>query len=95
LTAADIERYLTRFRPDEKSRAMAFYRDQLNRMTIGDLERMARGAGFEVLAIVPRTRTEDLMELTEDILTQTRGVYPRVEVNDLVCRVVRVALRRP
>ncbi|MDX9974481.1 MAG: class I SAM-dependent methyltransferase [FCB group bacterium] len=95
LGEADVERYLERYRPDEKTRAMAFYRDELNRMTIGDLERMARAAGYEVLAIVPRARTEDMLELTGEIYRQARGIYPQVEINDLVCRIVRVVLRRP
>ncbi len=95
LDASDLERYLDTFRPNEKTLAMEFYQSALNRMSIAHMESFARAAGFEVEALVPRARTEDLMEVTQAVLSSVRKVYPFVTLNDLVCRVVRVVLRRP
>lgn len=95
LDASDLERYLDTFRPNEKTLAMEFYQSALNRMSISQMESFAREAGFEMEALVPRARTEDLMEVTQAVLNSVRRIYPFVTLNDLVCRVVRVVLRRP
>jgi len=95
LAERDVDRYLAQFRPRERVKAMEHYRRLLNRMTIADMEGVARDAGFEVLALVPRARTEDVLEITEELYRQARRVYPGITLNDLVCRMVRVVLRRP
>ena len=94
LAAGDVERYLDTFRPEEKARAWDYYTNGLNRMSIGEMERLARQVGFEIPALVPRARTEDLLDVTKSVLAQARRVYPALSVNDLVCRTVRVVMRR-
>lgn len=94
LDAGDLERYLDTFRPNEKTLALEFFQSSLNRMSISQMESFATEAGFEVKALVPRARTEDLMEVTQAVLSSVRRIYPFVTLNDLVCRVVRVVLRR-
>ncbi len=95
LDAEDVGRYLRTCRPAEAERAMMYYHNHLNRMTIGQVSRAARSAGFEVVALVPRSRTEDLLEMTPQIFQAARRNYPAITLNDLVCRIVRVVLRRP
>lgn len=92
---ADIDRYLAQFRPAERTRALAYYDTRINRMSLADLTVIARGVGFETLALVPRTRTEDLMQVDATLLAAAERNYPGVTLNDLICRVVRVVLRRP
>jgi hypothetical protein len=62
-------------------------------MTLADLEGHVRGAGLTLETLLPRTRTEDLMELTPEILEDVRRLYARAEITDLVSRVVRVVVR--
>ncbi|MCB9851426.1 MAG: methyltransferase domain-containing protein [Phycisphaerales bacterium] len=91
----DLAAYLAQFRANETMSALAYYDNCLNRMTLADLEIYARDAGFEILALIPRTRTEDLIAVDADLMSAARRNYPGVTINDLVCRIVRVVLRRP
>ncbi|HRX87095.1 MAG TPA: class I SAM-dependent methyltransferase [Phycisphaerae bacterium] len=94
-TRDDIDRYLTQFRPAERTRALAYYDTRLNRMSQADLQRIAHDVGFETLAFVPRTRTEDLLHVDAALLAAAERNHPGAVLNDLICRVVRVVLRRP
>jgi SAM-dependent methyltransferase len=91
----DLASYLEQHRPAERERALAYYDNCLNRMTIADVERFARAAGFDVLALIPRTRTEDLLAVNAGLLRAATRNYPDLTVNDLICRIVRIVLRRP
>ncbi len=75
--------------------ALDFYDRVLNRRTQRQMVRAAEAAGFEVLLLLPRTRTDDLMLLTQDMLRQARRQEPQVEIVDLVSRMVRLVLRKP
>lgn len=92
---SNIERYLQQFRPNETERALRYYDESLNRMTIADLDGFATSAGFEVLAVIPRTRTEDLIRVDAKLLDAAQQNYPSITLNDLISRIVRVVLRRP
>ncbi len=94
LSPVDIERHLDKFRPEEKDKALDFYHRQLNRLSINDVKNLALEAGFEIVALLPRSRTEDIMKITPVIYEQAKRNYPYIELNDLVCRVVRVVLRK-
>ncbi len=95
LCPTDVERYLDTLRPHEKTIAFDFYQRQLNRMSLSDLASLATSSGFEILALLPRTRTEDILELTPEIMQQVYRTYPQLTISDLVSRVVRVVLRKP
>ncbi len=94
LDELDIARYLACYRPEEPE-ALDYYRTGLNRLTIEGARISGLEAGLEILALVPRARTEDLLLITEPLLAQARHQYPQLAVNDLVCRIVRMVLRRP
>ncbi len=95
LDAEDFAAYVDRYHGADAPAALSFYRAGLNRMTIADLADHVRSAGFELAALVPRARTEDLLLLDGTMLTQARRQYPRVTVNDLASRMVRAVLRKP
>ena len=84
LTDADFERYLDGLRPDEKSVALSFYRNNLNRMALADLHRHVGDAGFSPLSILPWQRRKHLELVTRDALSQCREVYPQATVSDLI-----------
>jgi SAM-dependent methyltransferase len=91
----DIEAYLNQFRPQEATKALAYFDNSLNRMTMADLNKYATDAGFEILAVIPRTHTEDLIKVDAKLLTAVQRNYPTIMLNDLISRIVRVVLRSP
>jgi len=94
VTPAEFARYVRERRPEEAAEAERFFTGALNRMTLADLDDHVRGAGLTRETLLPRTRTEDLMALTPEILEDVRRLYPRAGVTDLISRVVRVVARR-
>ncbi|GJM25614.1 MAG: hypothetical protein DHS20C16_20290 [Phycisphaerae bacterium] len=90
----DIAAYLNQFRPQEATRALSYFDNCLNRMTIADLNEYATSAGFEILTVIPRTRTEDLVRVDANLLTAAKRNHPTISLNDLISRIVRVVLRR-
>lgn len=90
-----FERTLETLHPDRPEYAARFVREFINRMTQHDLQEHAREAGLEVVEMLPRVRTEDALVLTSAILDQARARYPGVRPIDLLCRIVRVVLRKP
>ena len=91
----ELAEYLATRTPGNREAALDFYDRVLNRCTQRQVARAAKAAGFEVLLLLPRTRTDDLMLLTQDMLRQARRHEPEVEVVDLVTRMVRLVLRKP
>lgn len=91
----ELAEYLVTRAPGRREAALDFYDRVLNRRTQRQVARAAEAAGFEVLLLLPRTRTDDLMLLTQDMLRQARRHEPQVEVVDLVSRMVRLVLRKP
>ncbi len=91
----ELAEYLATRTPGSREAALDFYDRVLNRCTQRQVARAAEAAGFEVLLLLPRTRTDDLMLLTQDTLRQARRHEPEVEVVDLVTRMVRLVLRKP
>jgi SAM-dependent methyltransferase len=94
LDDADFARALDELMPDHRPEAAAFVRDRINRMPIADLQDHAAAAGLTILALLPRTRTEDLLVLNAGTLDAVRRLHPRAETVDLISRIVRVVLRR-
>lgn len=94
LDDTDFARALDELMPDHRPEAAAFVRNRINRMSIADLKDHTAAAGLTTLALLPRTRTEDLLVLNADTLAAVRRLHPRAEPIDLVSRIVRVVLRR-
>jgi ubiquinone/menaquinone biosynthesis C-methylase UbiE len=95
LGAEDFERYVETYRPEEAALAVDYYHRGLNRVSLEGMQACCREAGFEILCFVPRARTEDLLVLSKPIHDQARRVHPRLTINDLVCRMTRLVLRKP
>ncbi len=91
----DIAEYLKQFRPKESNRALNYFDNCLNRMTLADLKKHATSTGFETLAVIPRTRTEDLIKVNANLMVAAQRNHPTITLNDLISRIVRVVLRRP
>lgn len=79
---------------DPQPWAATFVQTGINRLCLADLRRAAAEAGLEVVALLPRLRTEDLLLLDPSVADEIRGRYPRAELMDLGSRIVRVVLRR-
>jgi SAM-dependent methyltransferase len=94
ISPQDFERYLREIRPSEHEVARAFFRENLNRMTIADLQRYATGAGFDLLSVLPWTESQHLNELPTEALSDTMGSYPSCQLTDLISPTVWVLMRK-
>lgn len=94
LDDADFARALDELMPDHRPEAAAFVRDRINRMSLADLKDHIAAAGLTILALLPRTRTEDLLALDAGTLEVILRLHPRAETIDLISRIVRVIVRR-
>lgn len=94
-TDAQMLAHLRRIRPQHADEAIGFFRHSLNRLTHASLARHIEDAGLVMSMFVPRARTEDLLLLDDAAWHQASAVHPGLSVMDLVCRIVRVVVRRP
>lgn len=94
-TDAQMLAHLRRLRPDYASEAMDFFRHALNRLTHAALARHIARSGLVLSMFVPRARTEDLLLLDESAWGEACGLHAELSVMDLVCRIVRVVVRKP
>ena len=90
----DFERYLREIRHLEHEVSKAFYRENLNRMTIADLQRYATGAGFNLLSVLPWTESQHLNELPTEALSDTMGSYPSCTLTDLISPTIWVLMKK-
>lgn len=84
LSDQDFEKYVKEIRPNEVEKALSFYRDGLNRMTLADLNEIVVKSGMKVLGIVPMIKEQHFRMVDADILNQTSKLYPNLEINDLI-----------
>jgi 2-polyprenyl-3-methyl-5-hydroxy-6-metoxy-1,4-benzoquinol methylase len=94
LSDSDFVRYLQQFRPDEVSVAASFYRKNLNRMALADLQTHIVDAGFHPLSIIPWQKKRHLDLVSRDVLDQCVAVYPSATISDLISPVVWVLLQK-
>jgi len=94
LTVADFERYLEEIRPGEKSVALSFYRNNLNRMTLSELEYYFKRSGLTLLSLLPWWTKNHLALVTSESLSQCKRAYPSAELIDLISPTVWVLLRK-
>lgn len=94
LDSADFERYLEETRPREKSVALSFYQNNLNRMTFSELRRYVQQSGLTLLGVLPWCSKDDLALVRSDSLGQCQRVYPSAELIDLISPSVWVLLRK-
>jgi 2-polyprenyl-3-methyl-5-hydroxy-6-metoxy-1,4-benzoquinol methylase len=94
LSDSDFEKYLDEIRPDEKEKALSFYRKGLNRMTLHDLTKHLNAADLELVSIIPFTNQQHLLTVTEDVLIQSKMHYPDADILDFIAPLVLVAVRK-
>lgn len=95
LAKPDFEEYIKTYRPGETEAATAFYNQSLNRMTLSDLQKYVHRAGFEVVELIPWPYKYDLGSVDEQILAQSKALYPTISITDLLARAVWILLRKP
>lgn len=95
LSDADFERYIDEVRPEEKSVAMPFFRQGLNRMTRAQLIQHLKGNKFDVLSIVPYSREQHVRLVDGPTLAQVRNLYPDAQLADLCSPRTLVVARKP
>ncbi len=94
LTPQDFQRYIETFHPRETTEAMAFYNENLNRMSLADLEKFARQANFKIPLLLTYPQNQYLQFIDDDALSQVKKIYPTVTLQDLLCPLVRVIMQR-
>jgi SAM-dependent methyltransferase len=95
LDDADFERYVRERRPAEADQALRFYRENLNRLTLGDLRTNIAAAGLELMALLPWHDRARVPCLDADLVAEVRRNYPRATVDDILATFVAVISRRP
>jgi len=94
LNEADFEDYLNKLRPNEKDRAMSFFKKGLNKMTLRDLKIQLKEAKLEVISILPFTKEQHLRMVDHNILIRTQRQYHNVTLLDLASPRVYVIARK-
>ena len=95
LSASDFKGYIKMIRPDEETVAIQFYENNLNRMTLRDLESYVKSADLKVLSIIPWLSKNNLLNIDENILMQAKSNYKTVSAKDLLSDLVWVILEKP
>jgi 2-polyprenyl-3-methyl-5-hydroxy-6-metoxy-1,4-benzoquinol methylase len=94
LQDTDFERYLEKLRPAEEAVSISFYRNNLNRMTLCELEHYAKQAGLSLLCLLPFCSKKDLAQVRYETLSQCKHIYPSVGLLDLISQTVWVILKK-
>ncbi len=90
----EFERSVFSLHPDRQADAASFVHRAINRMTQQQMLGYARDAELELVAFLPRIRTEDILLLTPGIVDGVRAMYPLATAADLAARIVRVVVRK-
>jgi SAM-dependent methyltransferase len=95
LDVLDFERFLVEKRPQEVTQALRFYNENLNRMTLRDLEIAIDTNSLQLLALLPWTDRTLVSDLDPRVLAEVRRTYPTAELSDLLATYVTVVMRKP
>ena len=94
LSKSDFEDYLDKIRPNERKKALSFYNEGLNRMTLNDLRTQLEKANLEIISIIPFTKEQHLRMVDQKTLSQTQLHYPKVTLLDLCSPRVYVVTKK-
>lgn len=94
LNETDFINYIEQIRPVEKQRAISFYKEGLNRMTLADLKTQMYDAGLEILSVLPYIKEQHVRMITKETLMQTKNIYPNLSLIDLVAPVIIVVAKK-
>ncbi len=90
LNESDFIDYIKKKRPDEIEKAISFYKNGVNRMSLSDLDRILNSSEMNTLAVLPFTKEQHLRMVSEETLKQTKNIYPNTTIQDLVVPAVLV-----
>ncbi len=94
LDEQDFTNYINKLRPKETERALAFYKNGVNRMTLNDLDGILEDSGMKVLGVIPFTKEQHLRMVDEASLNQVRKNYPTAKLLDLAAPAVLVITQK-
>ncbi|MFZ6052753.1 class I SAM-dependent methyltransferase [Halocola ammonii] len=94
LNDEDFARYLEEIRPEEKERAMSFFKTGLNRTSQKDVRTQLEEAGFEDITIIPFPKEQHLRMVDRETLTQCQRNYPNIDLLDLTSPRVYILARK-
>ncbi len=93
LSESDFVKYLDDIRPNEKDKALSFFKEGVNRMTLKDLENHIANSGLETVAIIPFTKEQHIRMVNQEILAQSQKNKANLQLLDLVAPAVLVVTR--
>ena len=94
LSDTDFEKYLDKFRPDEKAVSLSFFKNNLNRMTLSQLTSCMEENGLRPLSIIPWYSEDDQASFTNGMLNQCKNIHPTAELVDFVAPIVWVLCKK-
>ncbi|MBT8208051.1 MAG: methyltransferase domain-containing protein [Acidimicrobiia bacterium] len=94
LSDSEFARYVEEFRPSEASRAVAFHRSSLNRMTQSQFREQAAATGFDIVEFLPWMTRKNLAAVDPQTVQRAQKLHPSVVVADLAAAEVWVLLRK-
>jgi hypothetical protein len=95
LDAKDFERYCNELQPERKEKALSFYYNGLNRMTLFDMHQYSKKAGFTIDAFLPYTKEQQVYLMNRQTLQQVLKNYPTATISDLLTPRVLVVFKKP
>jgi SAM-dependent methyltransferase len=94
LNREDFEKYVKTYRPQEEKRALSFYYEGINRMSLSEMKNTVQKAGLELISYMPHIRQQHVNMMTHGIFEQSRKIYPQISFTDLVSPKVVIVLKR-
>ena len=95
LSSTDFQKYIKQIRPSEYDLAINFYKENLNRMTINQLNKYIKIAGFEQIMFFPNIYIENYFEINEKIFVECKNNHPSLELIDLISPALYIGLKKP
>ena len=95
LSAADFERYIQKYRPQEVGVATNFHNHCLNRMTIKDLKDACNDTGFDALALFAWQDGSNLAIIDQTIMAQCKRLKANISIEDLISPRIWILMQKP
>jgi len=84
LNQEDFLKYISEYRPSEKEKAVSFFIDGLNRMTISDMKEYSEKSNLIIESLFTFTKEQHFRMLDKEILDQCLKIHPNIQASDLV-----------
>lgn len=94
LNNKDFEKFCHEKQPERAKKAISFYQNGLNRMTIHGLQEAAEKANLEFITMIRFPKEQYLRMVDEFILKRAQENYPSLDLNDLINYKILVVLKK-